>query len=178
VADDGAAGDRVIYRGLKIDLALRPVALRDGSVAEREVVLHRGAVALVPMVDEKHVCLIRNRRYSIGKTLLEVPAGTIDAGEDPDTTAARELTEETGFIARRIQRVREWFVSPGVMNERMYLYLCEDLTVGASDHQPDEELENVVVTWDEAMAMARDGRIEDAKTLLALLICDGMRRGG
>jgi ADP-ribose pyrophosphatase len=113
VADDGAAGDRVIYRGLKIDLALRPVALRDGSVAEREVVLHRGAVALVPMVDEKHVCLIRNRRYSIGKTLLEVPAGTIDAGEDPDTTAARELTEETGFIARRIQRVREWFVSPG-----------------------------------------------------------------
>ncbi len=79
---------RLIYRGLKIDLALQQVALRDGTTAEREVIIHRGAVALVPMVDDHHVCLIRNHRYSVGKTLLEVPAGTIDAGETPDQTAA------------------------------------------------------------------------------------------
>jgi ADP-ribose pyrophosphatase len=174
--DQNVGGRRVVYRGLKIDLALQPVPLRDGTTVEREVVLHRGAVALVPMVDSGHVCLLRNRRYAIGRTLLEVPAGTIDLGEDPDTAAARELTEETGFRAGSIRRVREWFVSPGVMNERMFLYLCEDLEPGPSDHQPDEELENVIVTWDEAMAMVRDGRIEDAKTMLSLMICDAMRR--
>jgi ADP-ribose pyrophosphatase len=163
-----------VYQGLKIDLALQQVPLRDGMIAEREVVLHRGAVALVAMVDADHVCLLRNRRYAIGRTLLEVPAGTIDVGEDPDTTAARELTEETGFRAGRIRKIREWFVSPGIMNERMYLYLCEDLQPGPSDHQPDEELENVIVHWDEAMAMIHDGRIEDAKTLLALLLCDSL----
>src|SRR6185312_9027094 len=126
---------------------------------EREVVLHRGAVALVPMVDEDRVCLVRNDRYAVGKTLLEVPAGTIDPGESPDATAGRELAEETGYVAGRIVRLREWWVSPGVMSERMYLYLCTDLRAGPTRHQPDERLEPVVVAWDEAMAMVRDGRI-------------------
>ena len=88
---------RVIFRGLKIDLALQAVELADGSRADREVVVHRGAVALVPMVDEEHVCLIKNHRYAVGKTLLEVPAGTIDPGETPAQTAERELAEETGY---------------------------------------------------------------------------------
>jgi ADP-ribose pyrophosphatase len=167
---------RVIFRGRKIDLALQQVALRDGTIAEREVVLHRGAVALVPMVDEGHVCLVRNRRYTVDRTLLEVPAGTIDPGESPDRTAERELLEETGYQAGRIRRVREWYVSPGVMDERMYLYLCEDLRPGPVRPELDEELETVVVPWNEALAMAEDGRIEDAKTLLALMICDRLRR--
>jgi ADP-ribose pyrophosphatase len=167
---------RVIFRGRKIDLALQSVALRDGTTAEREVVLHRGAVALVPMVDDRRVCLVRNRRYAIDRTLLEVPAGTIDPGESPDQTAGRELLEETGYQAGRIRRIREWYVSPGVMNERMYLYLCEDLRPGPVRPELDEELETVVMAWEEAVAMAEDGRIEDAKTLLALMICDRMRR--
>ncbi len=167
---------RIIFRGLKIDLALQQVALRDGTIAERELVLHRGAVALVAMVDTDHVCLVQNRRYAIGQTLLEVPAGTIDLGESPDQTAERELREETGYQAGRLQRVREWYVSPGVMNERMYLYLCEDLHPGAAGHQLDEELQVVVVHWDEAMGMAEDGRIEDAKSLLALMFCDQLRK--
>ena len=168
---------RLIYRGLKIDLALQRVALRDGTSAEREVIIHRGAVALVPMVDDQHVCLIRNHRYSVGTTLLEVPAGTIDPGETPDQTAARELVEETGYRARRIRAVGEWYVSPGVLTERMYLFFCEDLEAGPTDHQPDERLENVIVSWDEALAMVDDGRIEDAKTMLALTVSDRLRRG-
>jgi ADP-ribose pyrophosphatase len=168
---------RVIYAGRKIDLALQAVALADGTTAEREVVVHRGAVALVPMVDAEHVCLVRNERYAVGKVLLEVPAGTIDPGESPDATAARELIEETGYEAGRIVRVREWYVSPGVMNERMYLYLCQELQPGPARHELDERLEPVVVGWNEAMSMVRDGRIEDAKTMLALWICDEMRKG-
>jgi len=169
---------RIVYRGRKIDLALQSVSLTDGSTALREVVLHRGAVALVPMVDADHVCLIRNVRYTVGRALLEIPAGTIDPGESPDATAARELTEETGYRAGRLARIGEWFVSPGVMNERMYLYLCESLTAGPTDHQPDETLECEVVAWQEAVRMVRDGRIEDAKTMLAILLCDGLRHSG
>jgi ADP-ribose pyrophosphatase len=168
----------VIFHGRKIDLALQTVTLADGTSAAREVVLHRGAVALVPMVDAEHVCLVENRRYAVGRTLLEVPAGTIDPGESPDATAARELMEETGYHAGRIDRVREWFVSPGVMNERMYLYLCHDLEAGPSRHELDEQLKPVIVAWDDAVCMAHDGRFEDAKTMLAILLCDRLRRTG
>lgn len=169
---------RVIYRGRKIDLALQAITMSDGSVAEREVVLHRGAVALLPMVDRDHVCLVKNARYSVGKTLLEVPAGTIDEGESPDSTAPRELREETGYVAGRIRKLGEWWVSPGVMNERMYLYLCEDLTPGKTELQADEELESVVVRWDDALEMTKDGRIDDAKSILAILMYDRMRNQG
>jgi ADP-ribose pyrophosphatase len=165
----------VIYRGRKIDLALQSIVLADGTTAEREVVVHKGAVALVPMVDRDHVCLVRNRRYAIGKTLLEVPAGSIDHGETPDQTARRELVEETGYQPGKLALIRDWFVSPGFMTERMFLYLCEDLSPGPTDHQPDERLETLIIPWGEALAMVHDGRIEDAKTLLALLCCDGLR---
>jgi len=174
--DASSPNRRVIYRGRKIDLALQTIPLNDGTVAEREVVLHRGAVALLPMVDPDHVCLVKNVRYSVGKTLLEVPAGTIDVGESPEATAPRELREETGYIAGRITKLSEWWVSPGVMNERMYLYLCEDLTPGETHLEADEQLESVVVAWDEALKMVEDGRIDDAKSILAILIGDRLRR--
>jgi ADP-ribose pyrophosphatase len=165
----------LIYRGLKIDLALQPVVLADGTITEREVVVHPGAVALVPLVDNDRVCLVKNHRHAIGQTLLEVPAGTIDDGETPEQTAARELAEETGYRSSCITQLCEWFVSPGVMTERMFLFLCEDLTPGPTHYMPDERLETVIVSWTEAIAMVRDGRIKDAKSMLALLICDGIR---
>ena len=174
--NDPSPHRRVIYRGLKIDLALQSVPLADGTYSDREVVVHRGAVALVPMVDDQHVCLVENQRYSVGKTLLEVPAGTIDIGESPEQTAVRELQEETGYRAGRIRRLRDWYVSPGVMTERMYLFLCEDLEPGPTRHELDERLKTVIVTWDQALAMVEDGRIEDAKTMLALTICERLIR--
>jgi 8-oxo-dGTP pyrophosphatase MutT (NUDIX family) len=167
---------RLIYRGLKIDLALQSVRLSDGTTAAREVIIHRGAVALVPMVDDQHVCLVLNHRFSIGKTLLEVPAGTIDEGETPEQTAVRELREETGYRAGSVRHLRDWYVSPGVMTERMYLFLCEDLQPGLAQLELDERLITSVVHWTDALAMIEDGRIEDAKTILALTICDRLRR--
>jgi ADP-ribose pyrophosphatase len=173
--DETPLNRRTIYRGRKIDLALQPVRLADGSTADREVVVHRGAVALLPMVDADHVCLLKNYRYTVGRTLWEIPAGTIDEGESPDETAPRELTEETGYVAGRVVRIADWLVSPGVMTERMYLYLCDDLMPGQTAHQPDEQLEPVVVAWDEAVRMVDDGRIEDAKSILAILLWDRRR---
>ena len=129
---------RLIYRGLKIDLALQTMQLADGTLADREVIIHRGAVALVPMVDDQHVCLVENDRYAIGKTLVEVPAGTINEGESPEQTAERELEEETGYRAGNMRMLRDWYVSPGVMTERMYLFLCEDLAPGPQDLELDE----------------------------------------
>ena len=161
---------RVIYRGRKLDLTLQTVTLSDGTEAEREVVVHRGAVALLPMLDGDRLCLVKNDRYSVGKTLLEVPAGTIDEGESPDSTAPRELREETGYLAGSIEKVAEWWVSPGVMSERMYLYVCRDLKPGPTDLQADEILESVIVTWDEALAMVADGRIDDAQSMLAIML--------
>lgn len=163
------SGRRIIYRGQKMDLALQTVTLSDGTEAQREVVVHRGAVALLPMLDGDRLCLVKNDRYSVGKTLLEVPAGTIDEGESPDSTAPRELREETGYLAGSIEKVAKWWVSPGVMSERMYLYVCRDLKPGPAEHQADETLESVIVTWEEAIAMVTDGRIDDAKSMLAIM---------
>lgn len=167
---------RVVYRGRKIDLALQSVELIDGSHDEREVVLHRGAVALLAMLDDERLCLVENHRYAVGKTLLEVPAGTLDPGESPSETARRELAEETGYGAGRITLISSWYVSPGVLNERMWLFACSELTPGATAHQPDERLRPVIVSWSEALAMVHDGRIEDAKTMLALLLGERWRQ--
>jgi ADP-ribose pyrophosphatase len=173
---EAASGRRVIYRGSKFNLALEPYQRADGVAAERELVIHPGAVALVPLVHSEHVCLVENERYAAGKTLLEVPAGTIDPGEAPEVTAARELVEETGYRAGKMTRIREWFVSPGFLTEKMYLFLCEELAAGPQALEPDERLRPVVVRWEDAVAMAFDGRIEDAKTIIALLVCDRLRK--
>jgi ADP-ribose pyrophosphatase len=165
----------VIYRGRKIDLALERVRLVSGEWVEREVVVHRGAVALLAEVDADHLCLVRNERYAVGRTLLEVPAGTIDEGESPHQTAVRELREETGYQAGSVELLGAWWVSPGVMSERMYLYRCRELEPGETNHQGDERLEPMVVEWWEALRMVEDGRIDDAKSMLAVIIGGRLR---
>lgn len=141
----------------------------------RDIVEHPGAVAILPLVDDDHVCLINNHRVATGKTLVELPAGTIDPGEEPSATAERELIEETGYRAGRIERLAEFFTSPGISSERMYLFLATDLTPGSMALEGGEQINPFVVPWSEAVQMALDGKIEDGKSLAAILLYDRLR---
>ncbi|MCH8044861.1 MAG: NUDIX hydrolase [Planctomycetes bacterium] len=151
---------------------------RDGSRQSRAVVKHPGAVTILPMVDDERVCLIRNYRVAVDQTLLELPAGTRSAGEEPAVTAHRELIEETGFRAGSLRELHVFYMSPGILDERMFLFLATDLTAGPAAPEPDEDIETVIVSWQEALDKVDAGEIEDAKTLVALLYYDRLRRGG
>jgi ADP-ribose pyrophosphatase len=149
----------------------------DGREHVHESVQHPGAVAIVPMVDDQRVCLIRNVRTAVGQTLIELPAGTLEPNEPPLETARRELSEETGYEAARIEPVCQFFMSPGILNERMHLFVATGLTPGSPHRESGEEIDNLVVRWDEALAMCRRGEIQDAKSLVGILLYDQMRRG-
>ncbi|MGD9722226.1 MAG: NUDIX hydrolase [Pirellulales bacterium] len=148
---------------------------RDGRPLSKEIVEHPGAVTIVPLLDDGRVCLIRNQRLAAGKTLVELPAGTLEPNEDPAETARRELTEETGYRAQSIDKLCEFYMSPGILTERMYLYVARGLEAGSLALEPGETIEPLLVTWDEALRMATSGEIEDAKTLVGLLYYDRVR---
>jgi len=147
-----------------------------GCEVVRTTIQHPGAVTIIPLVDQRRVCLIRNYRAAVDETLIELPAGTREPAEDPSKTAARELTEETGYRAGNLRHLHSFNMSPGILNERMELYLATDLTSGPPAREPNEEIENYVVPWSEAIALAVDGRIHDAKTLVGLLFYDRLLR--
>jgi len=148
-----------------------------GGAGTREVVEHPGSVVVVPLVASDRVCLVEVVRVAVGTTLLELPAGTLDREETLADAAARELAEETGYRAGRITPVGGFWMSPGILRERMHLFVAEDLEPGPQALEPGEQIRTRVVPWAEALEMCRDGRIEDAKTVAGLLLC-AARRGG
>ena len=148
---------------------------RDGSVVTRELVVHPGAVVILPVLDDGRVLLIRNHRPTLGRALLEVPAGTLEGGESPDTAAARELAEETGFTAARFEPTGRFFASPGVADEVFHTYRASELTEVGQRLDPTEAIDVVPMTLDDAVEATRDGRIEDTKTL-ALVLMEALRR--
>jgi ADP-ribose diphosphatase len=167
---------QVVYQGRRFRVVRRTYRTPDGREHVHETVVHPGAVTILPLVNNDAVCLIRNFRPSVGQTLLELPAGTLEPGEDPLTTARRELEEETGYQAEHIEPLLQFFMSPGILNERMHLYLATGLVAGAQSLDAGEQIENLVVPWSEALTMARDGRIQDAKSLAGLLYYEVLRR--
>ncbi len=150
----------------------------DGAAHSREVIRHPGAATILPMVDATHVCLIKNYRASVDTTLLELPAGTIDPPEAPEVTAHRELIEETGYTSAQLQLLHAFYLSPGILDERMYLFLATKLTLGDAAREEGELIENVVVAFDDALAWIDDGTIQDAKTIVGLLKYERMRSTG
>ena len=141
----------------------------------RHTVEHPGAVAIIPLLPDGQVCLIRNDRIAVGKNLVELPAGTLEPNEPPEQTAKRELQEETGYVANQWQALPGFFMSPGILNERMHLFVARDLTPGPPAREADESIDNFIVPWNEAIAMALRGEIEDAKSPAGLLLWDRLR---
>jgi ADP-ribose pyrophosphatase len=144
--------------------------LPGGQQRTRAVIRHPGAVVILPMVDKDRVCLIRNVRVAVGQALLELPAGTLSTGEDPQKAAVRELAEETGYHGGRWCKLHSFWMSPGILDERMHLFRAVDLQPGTPAREPGEQIENVVLDWEQAMTMVRKGEIQDAKTLVGLLL--------
>ncbi|NOY41642.1 MAG: NUDIX hydrolase [Planctomycetes bacterium] len=142
----------------------------------RQVVIHPGAVTIVPLLEKNRVCLIRNFRVAVSKTLIELPAGTIDPNEPPGVTASRELQEETGYTADNWRELPAFFMSPGILNERMYVFVAEGLQQGPPAREAGEQIENLIVDWQDAVAMVERGEIEDAKTIVAILMWERLRQ--
>jgi ADP-ribose pyrophosphatase len=148
----------------------------DGSIRQREVAIHPGSVVIVPLVSADKVCLIDVVRIAVGETLVELPAGTLDRVESLADAAARELTEETGYRAGKITAAGSFWMSPGILRERMHVFVAEDLEPGPQALEPGERITTRVVPLDEAVAMCLDGTIHDAKTVAALLLISRRRQ--
>lgn len=168
---------QVLYTGKKLRLEVHH--LQDETTDRRltrEVVVHNGAVVILPLLGDGRVVLIRNQRYSVGQTLIELPAGTLEKGEDPINCAGRELLEETGYLAGRLEALCSFFSSPGILTEKMYVYAAYDLEKQAAALEEGEEIELAEMTLDQAIALIAEGRIVDGKTIAALLFYERFRR--
>lgn len=158
-----------IFTGVKFAVDLVHVQTRGGRSVQRELVVHPGAVVILGILDDGRMVLIRNRRFAVGQTLLELPAGTLEPGEDPAVCAGRELIEETGYEASRIQPLCRFFTSPGICTEEMHAFVATGLRhVG----QALEETEQIIVVPtppEEVLAMIHRNEIRDGKTIATVL---------
>ncbi len=163
-------GSRVVYDGRIIRVRVDEVELPGGKTATREVVEHGGAVAVVALTENGEVYFVRQFRKALEKELMEIPAGKLEAGEDPAVCAARELAEETGMAPGRLQLLASFYTSPGFASEKIYVYLATGLVPARAEAPEDEILQAYRLPLGEALALARAGKIEDAKTLVGLLL--------
>jgi ADP-ribose pyrophosphatase len=160
---------RRLYDGRILNLRVDTVAIDDAVQATREVVEHVQAVAIVPVLDDGRIVMVRQYRLPAMRELLEVPAGSLDPGEDPEAAALRELQEETGFATRRLSRLGGIWVAPGYCTEYIHIYLAEDLHESRLDADHDERIEVESITLDDALGRIDAGEIEDAKSICGLL---------
>ena len=165
---------RRIHTGRVVRLDVDTVRFPDGSTGQLELIRHPGAAAIVPCASDPPeadptILLIRQYRYATGGQLWEIPAGTLDPGEDPEACARRELLEETGVTAARLHHLTSIWTTPGFTNEVIHLYLATGLTTGEPSRERDEFIEVVPQPLSRVLALIRDGEIRDAKTVVAIL---------
>lgn len=158
-----------LYRGRIINLRNDTVQLPNGTVAHREYVEHMGGAAILPIDDTGNVLLVRQYRYPYRRILYEIPAGKLEKGEAPDTTALRELEEETGYTARDLESYGVFLPSPGYTNEKLYLYVATGLQKRTVHPDEDEFVDIVRLPFDEVLRMVLDGEIQDGKTCCTVL---------
>lgn len=157
------------YEGVIVNVDLDKALLPNGRTATREVVIHPGGVAVLPLNDDDTVTVVRQYRYPFSQVLTEIPAGKLDAGEDPRTGALRELKEEIGAQVGELIELGDIYPSPGFCQEVLHLYLARNLTYGACCPDEDEFLEVMRVPFDSLAEQVMRGEIRDGKTVAAVL---------
>ncbi|HEU4477247.1 MAG TPA: NUDIX hydrolase [Pyrinomonadaceae bacterium] len=158
-----------IFRGRVFEVTVDTV--REGDITyKREVVHHPGSAVIIPAFPDGTVALVRQYRHPAVRYLLEAPAGTLNRGERPEEGAARELEEELGFAAGKLEKLSEFFVSPGFCEEKMWLYLATEMMPTTQRLEEDELLDVVRLPLQQALEMITGGEIEDAKTIIGLML--------
>ncbi len=163
-------GTREIYEGRVIKLRVDEVEVKEGLNVRREVVEHPGAVVILPIDNEGRILWERQYRYAANRYLMELPAGTLEPGEDPEECARRELIEECGFAGAEWSLLGRYFSAPGFCTEYMHCFLATDLTPAYAAGDEDEDIEVVPLTLEESLALIDSGQVEDAKSLAALML--------
>lgn len=158
-----------VFHGVRFDLRAVELPTKQGKLMRREYIDHPGAVVILPFLDEEHIVMIRNSRFAVGTTLLELPAGTLEPKEEPIITAGRELIEETGYEAKEIVPMISYFPTPGICNEVMYTYVAKGLTHVGQNLDDSEEISVEIIPFKEALHLIEKGVICDGKSILTLL---------
>ena len=158
-----------IFRGRVFDVTLDTIKEGDKTY-EREVVHHPGSAVIIPIFEDGTIALVRQYRHPAVRYLLEAPAGTLNRGEAPEEGAARELEEELGFVAGRLEKLTEFFVSPGFCEEKMWVYLATEMTKTQQQIEDDEIVEDVRMPFSQALSMITTGEIDDAKTIIGVML--------
>ena len=162
-------GSKEIFRGRVFSVTVDTV--REGEKTyDREVVHHPGSAVIIPVFADGTIALVRQYRHPAVRYLLEAPAGTLRRGEVPEAGAARELEEELGVVAGRLEKLSEFFVSPGFCEEKMWVYLATELTETTQQLEDDEILEIVRLPFSQALSMITTGEIDDAKTIIGVML--------
>jgi len=156
----------VAYRGVFFDVVRDSVRCPDGHLGVREFIRHPGAVMIVALLDDDTVVLERQYRYPLGRSFIEMPAGKLEAGEDPLDCARRELAEETGYQARHWERLGAFHNAIGYSNERIEIYLARDLHLAASAREPGEVLQVFTAPWRQLLDWIDEGSVTDVKTII------------
>ena len=161
---------KLVYAGKIINLCIDNVLMSNGREALREIVEHPGAAAVVPVLPDGKVILVKQYRKPVEEVLLEIPAGKLEKGESAKDCAVRELEEETGFRTGKIRRILEFFPSPGFSSENIHLCEAGDLKKSRNNLQDDELIKVVSLTVPEIVQLIHKGKIRDAKTIIGILL--------
>lgn len=171
-----------VYTGRILNLDIDRVRFPDGSAGELEMIRHPGASAVLPFASDPagadpQLLLIRQYRYAADRYLYEVPAGRLDPGEEPLTCAIRELREETGCTAERVEFLTTIYTTPGFTDERIHLFMASGLSRGEAEREADEFIEVVTLPLSQVLQLVERGEVVDAKTIIAVLFAAGFRLG-
>jgi len=158
-----------VFEGKIINLRVDTVELQNQKYAKREIVEHKGASAVIAINENNELILVKQYRKAVEEFLLELPAGKINVAEEPRECAFRELREETGYEAEKITEIYEIYSSPGFSNEKIHLFIAENLTLTTTNFDDDENIEVLIINKEEAVKMLESGQITDSKTLVGIL---------